>query len=138
MLIVSQNAPGQHSAVPLLKCDEAIRFIAEGLKPIDCRYLEVPVGKLIRAGGFWLVPGVRLHSAARFFLVSRDLSTPILSDQRAPGVKVYFSERAATFYIGTVAECEADRQMLTPLIKDLHPPLPTEQLVFIGHVVAAI
>lgn len=137
MLIIS-HAQDQHSAAPVLTSDEAIRFIAEGLKPNGCQYLEVPMGKLIRAGGFWLLPGVNSHPVARLFLVSRDLTTPLLGDPRVPGVKVYFSERASTFYIGIVSEHQPGTPLLMPLIKDLHPPLPTLHLTFIGHVIAAI
>lgn len=138
MLIISHSAQDQHSAAPVLTSDEAIRFIAEGLKPSGCQYLEVPVGKLIRAGGFWLLPGISSHPAARFFLVSRDLTTPLLSDPKVPGVRVYFSERASTFYVGIVTEHQAGDPLLIPLIKDLHPPLPMLHLTFIGHVIAAI
>lgn len=138
MLIMTSNTDTQYSAAPVLSNDEAKEFITGGQKPAGCQFQEVPVGKLIRAGGFWFKPSIPSHSVARLFLISRDITMASLSELERPGALLYYSVRASTFYVGRIVERPNGGQVLTPILRDLHPDLPIQQLNFIGRVIAAI
>ena len=135
---MTSNAHTQYSAAPVLSNDEAKEFITRGQKPVGCQFQEVPVGKLIRAGGFWFKPNIPSHSVARLFLVSRDNTMASLAESERPGALLYFSVAASTFYVGKIVALPNGSQALTPLLGDLHPDLPLQQLTFVGRVIAAI
>lgn len=102
-------------------------------QPPGANYLEVPRGVLVRTG-FWLAFNRTTHRVARLYMVAT--RPPILSqNQQTPALLVYLSRAANTCYLGHVEQLDG-RLCLQPFLHEDHPPLPLDQLAYVGQVVA--
>lgn len=127
--------PLSASGAVVLLDDQVAAYVDGGRRqPPGAHYLEVPRGALVRTG-FWLAFNRATHRAARLYLVATRL--PILPQgQEAPALLAYLSRAANTCYLGHVEQLDG-RLCLQPFLHEDHPPLPLDQLTYVGQVVAA-
>lgn len=142
MIRVSTNRDATRPALPILRDGDVPAYLRDGTLPPGVSYETVPVGKVVRSRGFWLVPKYQAHQVAKMFLVSTE--NPRLNDDGLEAVRepiyVYFSEKSAQHYLGYRRAPAPDAQgneVLAPIVADQFPATPVEGLSFVGRVISA-